>query len=61
MKTYCINCASFNIQEVDTTHSNINTSRAVIGQLTGIISQCQDCNCLQIENLLTNQTEPFNY
>lgn len=38
----------------DTTYSNINTHRARIGQHTGDVYKCEDCEVQWLENFLDN-------
>jgi len=45
----------------DTTYSNINTERASIGQHTGDIYTCENCELHFIDNFLTNNFEIFSY
>ena len=45
----------------DTTYSNINTERAKVGQHTGDIYKCDDCEANYIDNFLTGQIEAWSY
>jgi len=45
----------------DTTYSNINTSRAKIGQYTGNIYWCESCERAFIEDFLTNTVYFWSY
>lgn len=45
----------------DTTYSNINTHRAKIGQHTGDIYKCEDCEQCWIDNKLTGNIESWSY
>lgn len=57
----CINCGYSDLELVDTLHSNVNTDRAKVGQLTGEVYRCENCEELQVDNFLTGKTEPFSY
>lgn len=46
---------------VDTTYSNIDTKRASVGQHTGDIYVCEDCEQHFIDNFLTGNFEVFGY
>jgi len=42
------------MEQIDTTYSNVNTERAKKEQHTGNIYRCDDCDLLWLENLLNN-------
>ena len=48
---FCPECNS-EMEKTDTTHSNMNTERAKIGQHTGNIFKCHKCEESYLENLL---------
>jgi predicted RNA-binding Zn-ribbon protein involved in translation (DUF1610 family) len=56
----CMNCGK-ELDIHDTTYSNINTYRASIGQHTGDIYKCDDCEIYFIDNKLTGIIEPWSY
>jgi len=45
----------------DTTYSNISTYRSTIGQHTGDIYKCEDCEHYWIDNKLNGKVEPWSY
>jgi len=49
----CPDCGGC-MEQNDTTYSNINTSRAKVGQHTGDIYFCQTCENHWLENFLNN-------
>lgn len=57
----CINYEYGNLKLVDSLYSNINTERALAGQLTGEVYRCENCEELQLDNFLTGKTDPFSY
>ncbi len=48
---FCPDCDT-EMEQIDTTHSNINTSRCQNGQHTGNIYKCETCECSWLENFL---------
>ncbi len=53
----CPECDNDMGELVDTTYSNIKTNRANIGQHTGNIYRCDNCECFWLDNFLTNKVE----
>ena len=49
----CPDC-NIEIEKVNTTYSNMNTERAKIGQHTGNIYKCEQCENHYLENFLNN-------
>ena len=56
----CPDCGGF-MEQNDTTYSNVNTSRAKLGQHTGDIYFCEHCEHHYIDNLITGNFESFSY
>lgn len=56
----CTNCKQ-EMEQTDTTYSNMNTDRAKVGQHTGNIYTCEPCGLHVLENLLTDSIEPWSY
>lgn len=56
----CPEC-DFEMEQTDTTYSNINTSRAYKGQHTGDIYWCQNCEKHYIDDFLTGNLEDWSY
>ena len=56
----CLECSKA-MEQVDTTYSNINTNRAKVGQHTGDIYFCENCEQHYIDNLLTGNVESWSY
>lgn len=56
----CPDCGGC-MEQVDTTYSNINTNRAKVGQHTGDIYFCENCEQHYIDNLLTGNVESWSY
>lgn len=50
---FCPDCDT-EMEQIDTTYSNINTSRCRNGQHTGNIYKCETCECSWLENFLNN-------
>lgn len=50
---FCPDCDT-EMEQIDTTYSNINTSRCRNGQHTGNIYRCETCECSWLENFLNN-------
>lgn len=50
---FCLDCDT-EMEQIDTTYSNINTSRCKNGQHTGNIYKCETCECSWLENFLNN-------
>ena len=50
---YCPDCDT-EMEQIDTTYSNINTNRCRIGQHTGNVYKCETCECSWLENFLNN-------
>ena len=57
----CCKECSVEMDQVDTTYSNINTSRCEAGQHTGDVYQCSNCDALCLDNMLTGEVESFSY
>lgn len=49
------------MEQTDTTYSNIDTHRARTGQHTGDIYTCEVCELNFIDNLLTGKVEGWSY
>lgn len=45
----------------DTTYSNVTTGRATVGQHTGDIYRCEDCEQDYIDDFLTDKLYPWCY
>jgi len=56
----CPDCGG-EMEQTDTTFSNVKTDRCNIGDHTGNILSCEPCECLWIENLLNGNIERFEY
>ena len=56
----CLNCKK-EMELIDTTYSNIKTDRANIGQHTGDIYSCAECDKMFIDNFLSGKVEDWNY
>ena len=56
----CPDCDIVLGDPVDTTHSNINTSRASIGQHTGDIYYCEKCDIHWLDDFLSQQVVAWN-
>lgn len=56
----CLSCGK-EMEITDTTYSNINTDRACVGQHTGDIYTCEDCEQHFIDNFLTGNFEGWSY
>jgi len=58
---YCPECNSC-MEQTDTVYSNINTSRATVGQHTGNIYTCSVCEIHWLENFLNkSKLEVWSY
>ena len=57
---YCPECSKA-MEQVDTTYSNIKTSRSEVGQHTGDIYFCEHCEQHYIDNLLNGNVEAWSY
>jgi len=49
------------MEQIDTTYSNVDTSRSNVGQHTGDIYECHICNRLFIDNMLNGRVEDWSY
>lgn len=56
----CPECG-IEMEQHDTTYSNVNTLRAKIGQHTGDIYECENCGQNYIDDFLTNTVRPWDY
>lgn len=56
----CKECGN-EMELIDTTVSNIDTDRSKVGQHTGDIYKCEDCDIMILDNLLTGQIERWTY
>jgi len=56
----CPECSKV-MEQVDTTYSNTKTSRSEVGQHTGDIYFCTQCEQNYIDNLLTSNIEAWSY
>ncbi len=54
---HCPECNKELEEVVDTTYSNINSERAKIGQHTGDIYRCDDCEKRWLDNFLSGRVE----
>ena len=61
MPVNCIECEQELTELHDTTESNIETERCYIGQLTGEIYHCEDCDVMTIDNFLDGTVEQWVY
>lgn len=61
MSIDCIHCGEEIEEKTDTTVSNIETSRASIGQHTGDIYFCDKCENYTLDCFLTGKTEYWDY
>jgi len=57
----CCEDCSTEMEQVDTTYSNIKTDRCDIGQHTGDIYKCPTCEMLFIDNMLSGEVHSFSY
>lgn len=56
----CPEC-NINMEQIDTTYSNVETNRCKKDQHTGDIYRCQKCSELYIDNILSGKLEPWSY
>jgi len=56
----CKQCDS-EMEQVDTTYSNINTERSHKGQHTGDVYHCLECGRYFLDNFLTGNIESWIY
>jgi len=56
----CLECDS-EMEIVDRTYSNINTKRALKGEITGDIYYCKECEIYWLDNYLTGEFERWAY
>ncbi len=56
----CLGCGSV-LYVHDTLYSNINTSRAVVGQHTGNVFKCEDCECYWVDDFLSGSVHEWGY
>ena len=59
----CYHCdKELNNEDIhDTTYSNVNTGRASVGQHTGDIYKCPECEQYTLDNFLSCKLEPWSY
>ena len=56
----CTECTK-EMEQIDTTYSNMKTDRCEIGQHTGDIYECKICEMLFMDNMLNGKLEPWSY
>jgi hypothetical protein len=56
----CPDCGTDMGDPVDTTYSNVKTSRSCPGQHTGDIYSCEQCEIKWLDDFLSGQTRPWH-
>ena len=56
----CPECSN-EMEQIDTTYSNMKTDRCEVGQHTGDIYECKICEMVFINNMLNGKLEPWSY